>query len=140
MMRFGLLMLFCHGTISGAEVMYFLSGFAMGPAAAMAVLSGEFIPAACHSMEHPYVVPGIVLFSTMGYLSICLILLLIMHFDATLSEIVKSTRKVICCARHPNTPSDNLPPPLFCRDITCSSMHDGYVVYMTVRQCTHLPL
>jgi hypothetical protein len=74
--------------------MFYLSGFAVLPAAVMTIVSGELLPALGHSLEHPYVIPCIILFSVTGYVSGCLILVLIRHFDATLSEIVKSTRKV----------------------------------------------
>lgn len=79
---------------SPAEVLFHLSLYSMGGAALVVALTGEAYPAAVHSLAHPYVVPAIVAFSMMGYLSVCFVLMLIKHFDATLSEIVKSTRKV----------------------------------------------
>lgn len=45
-------------------------------------------------LQHPETVPIICLFSCLGYVTVCLILLLIKHFGATSAEIVKSMRKV----------------------------------------------
>ncbi len=47
-----------------------------------------------HSRAHPETVPLICLFSVLGYITVCLILLIIKHFGATNAEVVKSMRKV----------------------------------------------
>jgi adenosine 3'-phospho 5'-phosphosulfate transporter B3 len=81
-------------TPSSAEVMYYLSFFSLLGSTALTLATGEMSPAALHSLDNPHVVPTIVAFSLMGYLSVAFVLLLIKHFDATVSEVVKSARKV----------------------------------------------
>jgi len=80
---------------SSAEVMYYLSFFSLLGSTALTLATGEMSPAALHSLDNPHVVPTIVAFSLMGYLSVAFVLLLIKHFDATVSEVVKSARKVL---------------------------------------------
>jgi len=58
-------------------------------------LSGELTTALAHSYEHPEVYMLTLCFSTMGYLSVVFVLLLIKLFSATVAEAVKSVRKVV---------------------------------------------
>jgi len=44
-------------------------------------------------MRHPDTIPSICAFSVLGYVTVCLILLIIKGFGATNAEIVKSLRK-----------------------------------------------
>ena len=55
--------------------------------------SGEIWDAWDHSMRHPDTIPSICAFSVLGYVTVCLILLIIKGFGATNAEIVKSLRK-----------------------------------------------
>jgi len=57
--------------------------------------SGELLPAIDVMQEVPRVVPLTCLAAVMGYISVMFVLLLIAHFGATTTEIVKSTRKVV---------------------------------------------
>lgn len=59
-----------------------------------AVCAGELWPAVEHSLRHRETVPCICAFSVAGYVTVCLILLIIKSFGATSAEIVKSMRKV----------------------------------------------
>ena len=45
-------------------------------------------------MRHTDTIPSICAFSVLGYVTVCLILLIIKGFGATNAEIVKSLRKV----------------------------------------------
>ncbi|CAE7028327.1 pst-2 [Symbiodinium natans] len=58
------------------------------------LLTGELLSAARHSADHWETVPMIVFASLFGYVAQSGVLLLIKHFGATVSEIVKSCRKV----------------------------------------------
>eukprot|EP00955_Chlamydomonas_euryale_P110438 366000-Chlamydomonas_euryale.AAC.20 len=77
-----------------AEVMLYLSCFATVYSGAVLIISGEVWEAIPHSMRHTATVPMICTFSVMGYVTVCLILLIIKNFGATNAEIVKSLRKV----------------------------------------------
>ncbi|GAX81280.1 hypothetical protein CEUSTIGMA_g8712.t1 [Chlamydomonas eustigma] len=79
---------------SHAEVMLFLSTFAAAESFVVLVVSGEIWDAVQHSMRHTETVPSICAFSVLGYVTVCLILLIIKNFGATNAEIVKSLRKV----------------------------------------------
>ena len=56
--------------------------------------TGEIWEAWEHSMRHTDTIPSICAFSVLGYVTVCLILLIIKGFGATNAEIVKSLRKV----------------------------------------------
>ncbi|KAG2483303.1 hypothetical protein HYH03_017806 [Edaphochlamys debaryana] len=77
-----------------AEVMVYLSTFAAAEAFVVLCGSGELWRAWAHSQAHPETVPTICAFSVLGYVTVCLVLLLIKNFGATNTEIVKSMRKV----------------------------------------------
>ncbi|GFR49477.1 hypothetical protein Agub_g11416, partial [Astrephomene gubernaculifera] len=79
---------------SHAEVMTFLSLFAAVEAFAVLCATGELPAALAHSSAHRETVPTICAFSLLGYVTVCLVLLIIKHFGATNAEVVKSMRKV----------------------------------------------
>ncbi|KAG2435320.1 hypothetical protein HXX76_007395 [Chlamydomonas incerta] len=79
---------------SHAEVMTYLSLFAAAESFVVLCVSGELGRAMVHSLKHRETVPYICAFSVLGYVTVCLILLLIKHFGATNAEVVKSMRKV----------------------------------------------
>ena len=56
--------------------------------------AGEFWEALEHSRRHTQTVPCICAFSVLGYVTVCLVLLIIKGYGATNAEIVKSLRKV----------------------------------------------
>lgn len=58
------------------------------------VYPGEVWDAVEHSLRHRETVPTICAFSVLGYVTVCLVLLIIKGFGATNAEIVKSLRKV----------------------------------------------
>ncbi|CAD7702490.1 unnamed protein product [Ostreobium quekettii] len=78
-----------------AEVVYYLSQFSCGYSLILLVATGEAWPAFEHSVQNMLVVPSILAFSMLGYVSVDCVLLLIKHFGATNTEIVKSLRKVL---------------------------------------------
>ena len=67
----------------------------LGSVVAMAVLAstGELQPALAHSNAYSSVVPLLSAAAVCGYLSVTFVLLLIKHYGATNTEIVKSLRK-----------------------------------------------
>ena len=77
-----------------AEVMLYLSTFAMAESFIILVGSGEIWEAIEHSQRHVQTVPCICAFSVLGYVTVSLILLIIKSYGATSAEIVKSLRKV----------------------------------------------
>jgi adenosine 3'-phospho 5'-phosphosulfate transporter B3 len=77
-----------------AEVMLYLSTFAMAESFIVLVGSGEIWEAIEHSRRQPTTVPCICVFSVLGYVTVSLILLIIKNYGATNAEIVKSLRKV----------------------------------------------
>lgn len=77
-----------------AEVMLYLSTFAMAESFIVLVGSGEIWEAVAHSQRHMMTVPCICAFSVLGYVTVSLILLIIKNYGATSAEIVKSLRKV----------------------------------------------
>ncbi|KAL6762152.1 UAA transporter [Haematococcus lacustris] len=77
-----------------AEVMLYLSCFAALESFGVIYMTGELQEAMRHSDLHPETVPCICAFSVLGYITVCLILLIIKGFGATNAEIVKSLRKV----------------------------------------------
>jgi adenosine 3'-phospho 5'-phosphosulfate transporter B3 len=79
---------------SHSEVMLYLSTFAAAESFVVLVVSGEIWDAVQHSLRHRETVPSICAFSVLGYVTVCLILLIIKSFGATNAEIVKSLRKV----------------------------------------------
>jgi len=81
---------------SQAEVMTFASLFGCGWALLLDLLfSDELKPAIKHTMHHPTVLPMLVGSSVCGYVSVSFVLLLIKLYGATVTEMVKSMRKVI---------------------------------------------
>ena len=103
---------------SHAEVMLYLSTFAAAESFVVLIASGKWLlvmhqaqtlgllltaflsstgeiwEAWEHSMRHTDTIPSICAFSVLGYVTVCLILLIIKGFGATNAEIVKSLRKV----------------------------------------------
>lgn len=79
---------------SHAEVMTYLSACAAAQCLAVLLLTREAGPALAHSLAHPETLPTICAFSVLGYLTVCLVLLLIKHYGSTSAEVVKSMRKV----------------------------------------------
>ncbi|GIM06920.1 hypothetical protein Vretimale_11162 [Volvox reticuliferus] len=79
---------------SHAEVMTYLSMFAALESFVVLCATGELQTALVHSSQHRETVPTICAFSVLGYVTVCLVLLLIKHFGATNAEVVKSMRKV----------------------------------------------
>ncbi|GLI59764.1 hypothetical protein VaNZ11_001725 [Volvox africanus] len=79
---------------SHAEVMTYLSMFAALESFMVLCVTGELQAALVHSSQHRETVPTICAFSVLGYVTVCLVLLLIKHFGATNAEVVKSMRKV----------------------------------------------
>ena len=57
--------------------------------------SGELLPAFAHAFANATVLPAICVAALFGYLSVSFIMLLIRHYGASNTEIVKSTRKMI---------------------------------------------
>eukprot|EP00798_Chlamydomonas_sp_ICE-L_P002985 gene2985-12993_t len=79
---------------SHSEVMLYLSLFAAAESFCVIVASGEIWEAIAHSQRHTQTVPYICAFSVLGYITVCLILLLIKNYGSTNAEVVKSLRKV----------------------------------------------
>eukprot|EP00798_Chlamydomonas_sp_ICE-L_P005542 gene5542-4178_t len=79
---------------SHSEVMLYLSLFAAAESFFVILASGEIWEAIAHSQRHTQTVPYICAFSVLGYITVCLILLLIKNFGSTNAEVVKSLRKV----------------------------------------------
>lgn len=80
---------------SQAEIMYYSSVVGIAYMSIVLAVTGELMKAIMHSLEHWEVVPLIVTSSSLGYVSVSVILLMIKYFGATNTEIVKSSRKVL---------------------------------------------
>lgn len=78
---------------SQAEVIFYSSALATAFGAVAVVVTGEFFAALDHSIANPVVVPLLASAAVCGYFSVTFVLLLIKHFGATNTEIVKSLRK-----------------------------------------------
>jgi drug/metabolite transporter (DMT)-like permease/MFS family permease len=79
---------------SQAEVLGYASLLGCFWSAIQNVAQGEIWPAMAHAAEHPRVVPSIIAFSVLGYVSVTFVLSIIKFFGATEAEIVKTLRKV----------------------------------------------
>ncbi|CAE7356870.1 APY2 [Symbiodinium pilosum] len=79
---------------SANEVVLFSNLLGSVWASAATLITGELLSAVRHSADHWETVPMIVFASLFGYVAQSGVLLLIKHFGATVSEIVKSCRKV----------------------------------------------
>eukprot|EP00039_Didymoeca_costata_P006929 m.94674 g.94674 ORF g.94674 m.94674 type:complete len:171 (-) comp13456_c0_seq2:8-520(-) len=79
---------------SHREVLLYSSLFASGWALITLILSGELDYALPHSFEYPMVYVYGIVSAFMGYASVSFVLLLIQNFGATITEVVKSCRKV----------------------------------------------
>jgi len=80
---------------SQAEIMYYSSAVGIAYMAFVLAVTGELMEALNHTLDHWEVVPLIVASSSLGYVSVSVILLMIKYFGATNTEIVKSSRKVL---------------------------------------------
>jgi adenosine 3'-phospho 5'-phosphosulfate transporter B3 len=84
---------------SHAEVVYHANLIGAGFTLIGMFLSGELAPAIDHvALNGGAILPAIVLSAGFGYMSVSFILLLIRHFGASNTEVVKSMRKMISIA------------------------------------------
>lgn len=81
--------------VSHAEVVYHANLIGAGFTAVGMLFSGELFPAIEHGLTHVGVLPAVCFSAAFGYTSVSFILLLIRHFGASNTEIVKSMRKMI---------------------------------------------
>jgi len=80
---------------SQAEVMAYSSMFGTVWALILLLPTNELSAAVAHSQEQPRVTPLLVLSAVCGYVSVSFVLLLIKIYGATVTEMVKSSRKVL---------------------------------------------
>jgi len=80
---------------SQAEVVAFSSLFGSAWGLMLLLPTEEFGLAVKHSIEHSEVLPYLVMSSVCGYVSVSFVLLLIKLYGATVTEMVKSLRKVL---------------------------------------------
>ena len=81
--------------VNHAEVVYHANLIGMCFTTTTMLFSGELFPAIDHAMTHSHVLPVICMAAFFGYLSVSFILLLIRHYGATNTEVIKSLRKMI---------------------------------------------
>lgn len=81
--------------VSHAEVVYHANLIGISFTTALMLVNGELFPVVEHAVTHAHVLPWISLAAVFGYLSVSFILLLIRHYGATNTEVIKSLRKMI---------------------------------------------